>query len=252
MEKKVKIILIVLHIFIAANTLMAQNLQLYIKRGTALKNGSLLHAGSVTEIQPKDEVSVSLHSLAFILNNNKMAELAPGKTYKLDDLKSLTQNKAGYTKAFINILTNQDYSHKPKSGISMRDDSSKDLWYYWPADSCTVLSDKLYLGAGSDGCRYESKIVLKGKDHLDSIETIENKLEYEVKQLPPGEYSWSYKLACGGSVKGYRNIFYIPEQAEKSALLAKHKAYKNSITGFSVEMQTFLLEEFKFLNRIYL
>ena len=250
MEKKVKSILILLQIFIAVNTLVAQNLQLYIKKGTVLKNGSLLHAGSVTEIQPKDEVSVSLHSLAFILNKNKMAELAPGKTYKLDELRLLTQNKAGYSKAFINILTNQDYSHKPKSGISMRDDSAKDLWYYWPADSCTVLDGKVHFIAGTDECRFLSKIVVEGPNYLDSITTIEKKFEYSWNCPHPGMYLWTYQMQCKGVSKTYKNVFNIPDKAKRTAIMKDMENYRNSLSDFSEEMQAHLIKEFQSLNRI--
>jgi hypothetical protein len=250
MEKKVKSILILLQILIMANTIVAQNLQLYIKKGTALKNGSLLQAGTVTEIQPKDEVSVSLHSLAFILDNNKIAELTPGKTYKLDDLRVLTKNKAGYSKAFVNVILNQDYSHKPKSGISMRGDSRQDLWFYQPIDSCTVLDEKLHFIAGTDECRFLSKIVVEGPNYLDSITTIDKKLDYEWICPKPGMYTWIYQLQCYGVLKTFKNVFIAPDKAKRIAIMKEIKDYRSSLSDFTEEMQEHLMREFQVMNRI--
>jgi hypothetical protein len=249
MEKKVGYAFLWLIFLFSGNSILCQNVQLYVKKGTALVNGRLVKAGQVSKIDKADELDVSPKSLAFILNENKIAELASGKNYKFKDLEGLTKSKEGYSKAFISVLTNQDYRQKDQSGISLRNTPETELWGFMPPDSFFVLAEKFNFHAGRKGCHFLSKIHVEGPSIKDSIPSADVNFEYSLKDLAPGEYSWTYQLACEGLTKSFKNVFSIPTQSERKVLIDKLNKFKGLLNGFSIEMQNQLTEEYKFQNR---
>jgi hypothetical protein len=228
----------------------AQNVQLFLKKGTAAIADRNLAAGQVVTLQESDILMVNPSALVLIKYQGAIAELAPGQQYKYNDLFKILKKKKSFTKVFAEVIINQQYSGKKYAGVTTRGNSA-DPWEYAPQDSVQVLGDSMTLQAGNSPLRLLSDISLYRIGTKDTITLSKTSLQHRIPVPAPGKYCWEYKAKVLNKSLQYENCFFVPEMQEGKNLFKQYKAYEKSIAEFSPEMRELLMEEYCEMNGVY-
>lgn len=228
---------------------VAQPVDVFVKKGDVSVSGRVVPSGQTAQVGAGDQLRVLAESVALVRWKTSIAEVQAGKTYTYERLLGLFRGGKSFSKAFLEVVTNQQYVVTKSSGVTMRSDPS-DMWAYSPADSFRVLGDSLVLSAGNDGMRLLTDIRLYRKGGIDTIHLPADRLRHVLTCPPPGTYGWTYMVEGGGRRGEADNMFLVPDAAEKSALLAAYRAHRDSLAGFSGELRGLLLEEYCRMHRI--
>lgn len=235
---------------LSASFCAAQPVDVYVKKGDARVSGRLVPSGQTAQVGPGGQLEVMEGSAALVRWKTSIAEVRAGQAYTYDRLMALFRGGKSYSKAFLEVITNQQHVASKSSGVTMRGDPTES-WAYSPADSFRVLGDSLVLTAGSGGMRLLTEIRLFRRGGTDTIRLPADRLRHALPCPPPGAYVWTYIVEGAGRRGEADNLFIVPDTATKSVLVAAYQLYRYSLSGFTEEMRGLLLDEYARKERIH-
>jgi hypothetical protein len=229
---------------------VAQDITLYVKKGSVAVNQQLLKAGDKQVLNKSNEVTVHSGSLALVGRGGSFVEIPQNRAFNFVQLTELLPKKSGFSKAFVDVVTDQKYSKKKSAGVVTRGDIDEAASYS-PMDSLIVLSDSIRLSIGGSSLKLSSDIKLYEKFKSDTIVLSRGSNTHIIACPAPGEYEWKYHFSRQGKIVSYNNYFVSPDQNMKKDLLKAMKKFQDNLGSFSEDMRALLLDEYCAEHRIY-
>lgn len=224
-----------------ATTMVAQPIQLLVKRGLVQVDNIPVAINKLTTLTTDNKVTVEAQALALVRRGDEIKELRGAQSYTMSDITRLFAGEQQFTAAFMQVIMQQNYQLQKKSGVSMRGD---DAWHYAPADSLLVISDSLQLSVGGATSILNTPISLYAVGGTDTLHLPAPNRHATIATPPAGVYTWQYTLQNSNLIGEFQNIFMVPTPEERSVYKEMLSTFQSSIASFSDPMQAQLLSEF--------
>lgn len=249
-----------------ANSVLAQEILLRVKKGTVTHNNSKLTLSSPQfQLKSGDKITVSAEAVLVGTVGGSFVQVPAGKSYSFEDIKKM--GKGSPVKASVGNevfkgtmqKTSNNYGSSTRSGDAAPDS-------YSPTDTINalyVLDKKFKLQIGNKQTKLLTNIKL---EHKNSGKTIfdakpENKT-VELSDLPEGEYTWLYKIEFEKDDKiktqTLANVFIIPSAKEREQMLTDYNNVKKELDEnlkkklISKDLYDILLIEYKENKKIFI
>lgn len=236
-----KIVVSLLTCMFLAATLLAQPIQLLVKRGLVQVDNTPIATGKLITLTDDNTVTVEAQALALVRRGDEIKELKAAQSYTMPAITGLFAGEQQFAMAFMQVIMQQNYQLQKKSGVSMRGD---DDWYYAPADSLLVIGDSLHLVVGSSTSILNTPITLYAVDGADTLHIPAPNRQATISLPPAGVYTWQYTLQNNDLIGDFQNVFIVPTQEERTGYRETLATFQSSIAAFSAPMQQQLLAEF--------
>jgi|GEM_PF-2660550 hypothetical protein len=229
---------------------IAQEIQLLVKKGTAVVSEKVVQPGQIVTLNSDQVIKVQPSSLVMLRKNNAIVELKPGQTYTFKAATQNFKNSKGFTASFSDLIFSQEFSVQDKSASSTRGNNDDPLAFS-PADGVRILTDSLSLQAGGDKSTLLSDVLLFGSGLPDTLRFTQSRHDHRLATPATGNYGWQYQAQTGLKPTTVKVSFTVPTAEEKAQLLKQYEAHQSSLKSFSPEMKEILLMEYCLQNKIY-
>ncbi len=226
-----------------------QTIDLFVKKGDVFVSSKKVKVGEVIKLKTSDVLELGTNARVIIKGNATMAEVPAGLKYSYKKLKNILAKKTTYSKAFVEVVTNQQVTLKKSAGVTTRG-GDFDPWEYFPSDSSIILVDSLELSFGSENLRLLTNILIYQKGKTDTLVLTKNSLHNKITGLSPGLYIWEYTAKYTDTSRKYQNFFIIPSDLDRKKHLDEYFEFQKSLEDFSPDMRDLLMNEYLELKKI--
>lgn len=229
----------------------AQNLEVLVKKGSIRVSKIDYMVNQKVTISNGQIVQVNPSSIALAKFEGKVVELASGKSYSYDVLKSKFPQEKSFAFSFFDLLFNSDTQPSGQTGITTRggvEDFNVNALQISPSDSSIILSDSVRF-VSAVGSKLVGWIYLYNEDNtlIDSL----HDNSFKMKMIS-GTYSWKYQFNYQNNNYDATWFFYVPQKEKLEELKREIKSFKVSIEDYSKELQAILWNDFVSIRKIYI
>jgi hypothetical protein len=256
------IFLILVFVQSSIGALIAQEIVVNVKKGTAKIGETLLNSNTRSAtLRNTDVLDAQAGALIIARQETLVIELPAGKKYSYNDIQSIMRQKKAATQGGLSSVAFKDPVLKtnptPLKGSNTRGTDERFASdFFYPFDDMLVIEDKIDFYVGNPNTKIINNVVVRNiKTGTVYYNDIPQNNFFQLSGLPAGDYEWTYKIEYYSITEKeqseFVNTFKVVRKKDIKAANKKISVYRNELKGFSPELQKILLLEYYIDNNIY-